>query len=258
MPKSLVGIPERFAIEMINRNWILRNTLIWHKPNAMPSSVKDRFTVDFEYVYFFVKNKKYYFEQQFDAHKQISLERVKRPYNKYESLYNESKHRQGMNKKRGENLIEKRTLPSQNKFVDTLRKNFTINQIVNKTKLSRTLVEHWFRYDNEGFAYPSKEDWAKLETDLFPELLKVQYVTDEIKSNVKGKNKRTVWTITTKAFSEAHFAVYPPDLIEIPIKAGCPEYICKKCGKYRKKIYKKGERIITGGTRKKRYSKHRQ
>lgn len=46
--------------------WILRNTLIWHKPNCMPSSVSDRFTVDFEYLYFFAKQKKYYFEQQFD------------------------------------------------------------------------------------------------------------------------------------------------------------------------------------------------
>lgn len=64
-PKSLCLIPQRFAIEMVNRGWILRNTLIWHKPNCMPSSAKDRFTVDFEYVYFFVKNKKYWFEQQF-------------------------------------------------------------------------------------------------------------------------------------------------------------------------------------------------
>jgi site-specific DNA-methyltransferase (adenine-specific) len=64
--KSLCLIPQRFAIEMVNRGWILRNTIIWHKPNCMPSSAKDRFTVDFEHVYFFVKNKKYWFEQQFE------------------------------------------------------------------------------------------------------------------------------------------------------------------------------------------------
>jgi len=45
--KCLVMIPQRFAIEMVNRGWILRNVIIWHKPNCMPSSVKDRFTVDF-------------------------------------------------------------------------------------------------------------------------------------------------------------------------------------------------------------------
>jgi len=66
--KSLCLIPHRFAIEMCNRGWILRNTIIWHKNNCMPSSVKDRFTVDFEYLFFFSKKKKYYFEQQFDEY----------------------------------------------------------------------------------------------------------------------------------------------------------------------------------------------
>lgn len=62
--KCLLSIPARFQIEMINRGWILRNVIIWHKPNCMPSSVKDRFTVDFEYLFFFSKSKKYWFEQQ--------------------------------------------------------------------------------------------------------------------------------------------------------------------------------------------------
>lgn len=64
--KSLCQIPSRFAIEMTNRGWILRNEIIWHKPNCMPSSVEDRFTVDFEKIFFFVKSKKYYFEQQLE------------------------------------------------------------------------------------------------------------------------------------------------------------------------------------------------
>lgn len=62
--KSLCNIPHRFAIKMTDDyNWILRNTVIWHKPNAMPSSVKDRFTVDYEYILFFTKFPKYYFKQ---------------------------------------------------------------------------------------------------------------------------------------------------------------------------------------------------
>lgn len=61
--KCLCMIPQRFAIEMINRGWILRNVIVWHKNNCMPSSARDRFTVDFEYVYFFVKNRKYWFDQ---------------------------------------------------------------------------------------------------------------------------------------------------------------------------------------------------
>lgn len=68
--KSLILIPSRFAIEMCNRGWTLRNELIWQKPNCMPSSVKDRFTVDFEKVFFFVKNKKYFFNPQYEPYKE--------------------------------------------------------------------------------------------------------------------------------------------------------------------------------------------
>jgi site-specific DNA-methyltransferase (adenine-specific) len=76
LDKCLLMIPSRFAIEMINRGWTLRNTLIWHKDNAMPSPIKDRFTVDFEYVFFFSKNKKYYFETQREPHKEDSVRRA--------------------------------------------------------------------------------------------------------------------------------------------------------------------------------------
>jgi DNA modification methylase len=65
--KCLCLVPERFAIEMIDRGWTLRNQIIWHKPNQMPSSATDRFTVDFEKIFFFVKNPVgYYFEQQLE------------------------------------------------------------------------------------------------------------------------------------------------------------------------------------------------
>ena len=60
--KTLLQIPSRFAIEMCNRGWILRNEIIWHKKNAMPSSVLDRLTNKFEKVYLFTKSKKYYFD----------------------------------------------------------------------------------------------------------------------------------------------------------------------------------------------------
>ena len=61
-PKSLMMIPERFAMAMIDDGWILRNTLCWLKRNAMPSSVKDRFSNKWEYVFFFTKAQKYYFD----------------------------------------------------------------------------------------------------------------------------------------------------------------------------------------------------
>jgi len=42
-------------------------------------------------------------------------------------------------------------------------------------------------------------------------------------TKLKGKNKRDVWTVATSSYKEAHFAVYPPKLIEPCILAGCPD-----------------------------------
>lgn len=42
--------------------WYLRSDVIWHKPNAMPNSVKDRPVTDHEYVFLFSKNPRYYFD----------------------------------------------------------------------------------------------------------------------------------------------------------------------------------------------------
>ena len=68
--KSLIGIPERFVIRMTDElGLIRRNTIIWYKRNCMPSSAKDRFTVDFEYVYFFTRQGDYWFEQQLESYK---------------------------------------------------------------------------------------------------------------------------------------------------------------------------------------------
>lgn len=67
-PKCLIGIPAMFQLEMVRRGWILRNVIIWHKPNCMPSSASDRYTIDFEYLFFFSKNTKYYFKQQLEPY----------------------------------------------------------------------------------------------------------------------------------------------------------------------------------------------
>ncbi len=59
--KQLLLIPARFAIEMQSRGWILRDDIIWRKPNRIPASVKDRFNNTYEHVFHFVLNKKYFF-----------------------------------------------------------------------------------------------------------------------------------------------------------------------------------------------------
>lgn len=75
--KSLLLIPARFALAMVSRGWILRNEIVWHKPNVMPASCKDRFTVDFEPVFFFVKTRKYNFNQLREPLAPSSVERVR-------------------------------------------------------------------------------------------------------------------------------------------------------------------------------------
>ena len=59
--KCLSLIPSRFAIQSIEAGWILRNDIIWAKPNGTPESVKDRFSTRYEHIFFFTKNGKYYF-----------------------------------------------------------------------------------------------------------------------------------------------------------------------------------------------------
>lgn len=145
--KKLSLLPFRFAIEMSNRGWTVRNVIIWQKPNAAPQSAKDRFTVDFEYLFFFSKNKKYYFERQLEPIKQSTYERCKSGCG-----INKGANYQGLNKTNFERL-QKRMLSGE----------------------------------------------------------------------ISGRNTRTVWSIATHAYHGAHFAVFPPALLEIPIKAGCPE-----------------------------------
>jgi len=75
--RSLALVPERFAIDMMDNGWLVRNVIIWHKPNCMPSSAKNRFTVDFEYVFFFTKSKKYFFKTQFEPFQSNDYDRAR-------------------------------------------------------------------------------------------------------------------------------------------------------------------------------------
>jgi len=60
--KRLLGLPWRVAFALQDDGWILRSDIIWHKPNAMPSAVKDRPTTDHEYVFFLTKSADYYYD----------------------------------------------------------------------------------------------------------------------------------------------------------------------------------------------------
>lgn len=62
--KDLMGIPWRLAFALQDDGWYLRADIVWHKPNAMPESVKDRPTRAHEYLFMFSKNEKYYYNRE--------------------------------------------------------------------------------------------------------------------------------------------------------------------------------------------------
>src|SRR3990172_5712752 len=60
---ELLGMPWQVALALKKAGWRLRSDIIWHKPNAMPHSVRNRPTVDHEYIFLFSKSESYYFDQ---------------------------------------------------------------------------------------------------------------------------------------------------------------------------------------------------
>ena len=142
--KDLAGIPWRVAFALQADGWYLRQDIIWHKPNPMPESIKDRCTKAHEYIFLLSKNKKYYYD--------------------HEAIKEDAKFPDGPN------------TPSSIKAVEGVYS-------------------------------------ANLQ---------------KIGANPK-RNKRSVWTVTTKPFKEAHFATFPVDLIEPCVLAGCPEKVCVEC-----------------------------
>lgn len=235
--QSLIGIPDRFKLNMIDDGWLCRNEIIWHKPNAMPSSAKTRFNTDYEKMFFFTKDDLYYFETQYEEAKtQVSKSNNKQNSGKYLNDSQEKSVRQGMSKLRGTKIIEVRPkLPTQEEFVSFLRSRTTLKQICSEvTDIKKTKIEHWFRKDAKGFSYPTVEDWNKVKyllddfsvefNKIDHQLTYVEYETDDINKNIhKGRIKRAVWSINTKPFKGCHFAPYPTELIKIPILACCPQ-----------------------------------
>ena len=63
-PKDLIGIPWMLAFALRNDGWYLRQDIIWHKPNPMPESVKDRCTKSHEYIFLLSKSQQYYFDAE--------------------------------------------------------------------------------------------------------------------------------------------------------------------------------------------------
>ena len=244
--KSLLDIPYRFSIGMIDRGWIKRNTVIWYKPNCMPESADDRFTVDFEYLYFFSKSNKVLFWTN-----EKTLECI-------------SKKPSGTRGIEGEDWKWIICPACEGKIKDEICPRC---KNIGKVKYSFwSGHDYWFEQQFEEYApatLPRMDrgvninKWTMGADGQTPHNLsqprprkargystkqineekhRQQHHGQDINYGKYGRNKRCVWKIPTKSFKEAHFAVFPVTLIEPIIKAGCPEFICKKCGKARVKI----------------------
>jgi DNA modification methylase len=83
--KNLLGIPWRVAFALQDDGWILRNAIIWNKPNAMPESVTDRLSGRYEHVFMFSKSRRYWFDLDpiREPHAQTTLLRDKRARGEY-------------------------------------------------------------------------------------------------------------------------------------------------------------------------------
>jgi len=248
--KSLCDIPYRFSIEMTNRGWIKRNTIIWWKPNCMPSSAPDRFTIDFEYMFFFTKNNKAIFwtnEKTLECvdKKPLGIKGIEGKDWEWRSC--PACSNKGYFNYRTRDIIKKEKDCPQFKASKEEKENIKNNICPRCKGLKKVKYsfwsghDYWFEQQFESIKEESKKRYAY----GFNDTAKRQELRATGSANHKltktpsynGRNRRCVWIIPTQPFPEAHFAVYPEGLIEIPIKAGCPEFVCKKCGKARVRIY---------------------
>lgn len=173
--KDLMGIPWRLAFALQDDGWYLRQDIIWHKPNPMPESVKDRCTKAHEYLFLLSKGSRYWFDQGSirEPAAQSSIDRWA----------------QNVEDHAGSDRIPGKTNGPMKSVGGSRRNSFA-----RETKY--TEGEH----GQTGQHRPGRPD--------------IDYDTT--------RNKRSVWTVATTGFKGAHFATFPPELIEPCILAGCP------------------------------------
>jgi len=198
--KDLVGIPWMVAFALRADGWYLRQDIIWHKPNPMPESVSDRCTKAHEYLFLMTKSDRYYFNQ--DAIKERSITNdPRRPYTSegaWEMDGRPEDQRHG-----GE--------PRSHKGSKFHTGKTATHQLDRASKKPRTAGNKTHKYVEEYEASETEEHRTKAG------LLKVADVPWE------SANKRSVWAVATQPYGKAHFATFPPKLIEPCILAGCPE-----------------------------------
>ena len=212
-PKDLIGIPWRVAFALQADGWYLRQDIIWHKPNPMPESVRDRCTKSHEYLFLLSKSERYYFDAEAIAEPLAasSIERLAQPT---------------LAQQAGSDRVPGKT-------------NGTMKAVGLRPQTARAIE----LFNEKGLTQAHKDairaagctDAGKAmvtQTGTGKNTVEVMRLAAEAKAALGGyyreflndgtRNKRSVWTVTTKPFKGAHFATFPPDLIEPCILAGCP------------------------------------
>lgn len=192
-PKDLIGIPWMVAFALRADGWYLRSEIVWQKTNPMPESVRDRPTKSHEKIFLLTKDKKYYYDFQ------AILEPAQ-----YDG---------------GKVTMMKGSIKYKNGFAPTNKNRNTLhvkgherwsNKIVGRTekKMSGT------GYGGDGKGLHGHSGYFDADGNLR---------THTFEDGIPARNKRDVWTISTKPYKEAHFATFPPALIEPCILAGSKE-----------------------------------
>ena len=264
-PKQLMLIPVRVAIALQDDGWVLRNDIIWHKPNPMPSSVKDRLNNTFEHVFHFVKSRKYYYDLDAirEPHKASNktIERAK-VYDRSKTTLGEHQEGRAKEIERGKTVhIEYN--PNGKNPGDTFEGGAILGE---SGAIKVPGGKGWTKKIPGGGNACSKDPrWCPPEGKNPGDIVKHDIAVGRIGNfsyddplhtkeyNPNGKNPGDFWDITTQPFTSysrdlEHFAVFPKELIIKPLKASCPVQICNECGAPRKRIVELGDVISEGGS----------
>ena len=200
-PKDLVGIPWMLAFALRADGWYLRQDIIWTKPNPMPESVTDRCTKSHEYLFLLSKSPRYYFDS--DAIKEPCVQDERRPSFRGGAYCNNSTFD---NAKGGKSTDTGniRIGPTSWKGSEFHTGETAEHQLgrASKNRSHKGVTEYEASTTEE---HRTKAGLLKISETAYP-----------------TRNKRDVWTVATQPFKEAHFATFPPKLIEPCILAGCP------------------------------------
>lgn len=188
-PKELIGMPWRTAFALQDDGWWLRSEIIWAKPNPMPESVTDRPTKAHEHIFLLAKSERYFYDAEAIKETRTTDEDA--------VAFRGGSYVHGEPGPRA--VIGNRKVPSGWNLGPGAHGSFRTDA---RVKLRRT--DSITKSMVPGAAPHSQLHRAGQPREFFT------------------RNKRTVWTIATAPFPEAHFATFPPELPGTCIKAGCP------------------------------------